>query len=141
MSVADTVSKNRFEFLYHLYKKSNGSQSKYFNVFDLANELSFNWDTAIAIAEYLREEGLIRFDINRAQTNRSIGITMRGMKEVEQALKRPNEGTNFFPPNISNYIRVERSSNVIVQQGSMHATQNVTINQYQMKELGQILMS
>jgi len=84
----------RLQFLHRLYKLTEGSEFKYFNMFDIGSELDLDRKLTSDIAYYLRQEGLIEF---RA-IGGVIGITHRGIREVEKALSNPNKPTDFFPP-------------------------------------------
>ena len=126
----------RLQFLHRLYELTEGSEFKYFNMFDIGSELDLDRKLTSDIAYYLRQEGLIEF---RA-IGGMIGITHRGIREVEKALSNPNKPTDFFPPAV-NIISIGQMTNSHIQQASPGATQVVNIGPDKYEELKQVVYS
>ncbi len=110
----------RFQFLKKLYEVTDGSELVSVNLWELGEELSFSHPETDRIDEYLSGEGLI----THIALDRSIGITHRGVMEVEAALSKPDEETRYFPP--INYIRVEQMIGSQIQQGTSQSSQVLT---------------
>jgi hypothetical protein len=120
----DEKKKRRFEFLRKLYDMSDGISLNIVTK-DLANACAMDYGTeASQIGLYLNNEGLvswISFDI--------IYITHKGIKVVEDAIEKPDEPTDYFPP-INYFIKVEKMHNSQIMQGSTGINQifNLTEN-------------
>jgi len=117
----------RFKFLKHLYdEKQNfyateaqkSSQIPLFSPDDLGNELGFTAIETEQIVRYLSDEGLVK-----RVTFKSITITHRGIIEVEDALTKPDQPTEHFPPNVVQYIiSAQQITNSSIQQGTVDST-------------------
>lgn len=109
--------RRRFRFLHELHRLTEGDEEAGVNRFELAVSLQFGQETVERVVQYLVGEGLIR-----RQTVAHVGITHRGVVEVEEALSRPDEATRYFPPvNIINIHSVVGSQ---IQQGTIGGTQS-----------------
>jgi len=126
----------RLQFLHRLYKLTEGSEFKYFNMFDIGSELDLDRKLTSDIAYYLRQEGLIEF---RA-IGGMIGITHRGIREVEKALSNPNKPTDYFPP-VINIISANQIIDSQIQQASPGAIQVVTIGEDKYEKLKEVIQS
>lgn len=126
----------RLQFLHRLYELTEGSEFKYFNMLDIGSELDLDRKLTSDIAYYLRQEGLIEF---RA-IGGMIGITHRGIREVEKALSNPNKPTHYFPPAV-NIISIGQMTNSHIQQASPGATQVVNIGPDKYEQLKQVVYS
>jgi hypothetical protein len=88
---------NRFRFLRLLYEKTGGDEYKWFNMFDIGQDLGFEKDETSRVTQYLVGENLV---IHRA-VGGLIGITHWGIREMESALSNPNQPTKYFPPAVN----------------------------------------
>jgi len=66
-----------------------------------------------------------------------LSITHWGVKEVEQAISKPDESTEHFPP--VNIINIENMNNSQIQQGTVSSTQTQVIEQSKIPEIQKIL--
>ena len=135
MSKIEEMKKKRFQFLYRLYELSEGDESKWFNMFQIGEKLGFDSDLTEKIAQYLKGEGLIEFQ----GISGIIGITHRGIREVEEALSHPNIPTSHFLP--VNVISINQMVNSQIQQASPEATQIVGISENKYEELKEVIQS
>jgi len=88
------------------------------------------------IVNYLRNEGLI-------ESRRKIGdynISHRGVREIEDALSKPEQATNYFPPAI-HIINVGQMVDSQIQQASPGAIMVGSINEEQSERLIEILQN
>jgi hypothetical protein len=114
----------RFQFLKHLHDETqnfyateatSSSQIPFFSPDDLGNELGFTSIETEQIVRYLSNEGLI----NRV-TAKSITIAHHGIIELEDALTKPDQPTEHFPPNVVQYIiSAQQIINSPIQQGTV----------------------
>ena len=114
------VKRKRFLFLKRLYEVTEGSNLASVNLWELGAELGFSHSETDRIEEFLRGEGLTQ----RVAFGGLIGITHRGVVEVEAALSKPDEPTTYFPP--VNYIHVEQMIGSQIQQGTNQSSQALT---------------
>jgi hypothetical protein len=113
---------DRFRFLRTLWEQSEGSEYYRVGMWELGAELGLDRSTVDRIFRFLSGEGLLKgVDIGGG-----VSITHRGIVEVEKALSRPDESTQYFPP--VNVIAIGTMSNSVIQQASPHATQHATIS-------------
>jgi hypothetical protein len=110
----------RFQYLKKLYDTTEGSELAGVNFQQLGDELGFSHSETDRIEEYLVGEGLIE----HVSLGGEIGITHRGVVEVESALSKPDEPTTYFPP--VNYIHVEQMIGSQIQQGTNQSSQVLT---------------
>ncbi len=94
MSRLDEKKAARFRLLKALYDASGADQFKCVPLFDLGEEVGLNHEETDQAGEYLQKEGLLEFKAFGPQ----IGITHRGVKEVEEALEYPDRSTRHFLP-------------------------------------------
>ncbi len=84
MDSLDELEKKRFEFLRKLHELSDRNENKIVSMWEIGDQLGFDRNLTISIAQYLKGEGLLEF---RALGG-IISITHYGNKEVEQNLKK-----------------------------------------------------
>ena len=125
----------RFEFLHRLWKETDGSRFAIVNMYEVGERIKLNRDEVESVVDYLEGEGLIEFKTQGG----GIGITHFGVREVEQALDAPEQGTQHFAPlattiNLLHIDRVEHGAQV--QQGTQSSSQS--LNQAS-ADLGSIL--
>ena len=140
MNAREEVKEKRFQFLHRLHELTGGDTSKLFSMFEIGEELGFDEDLTGIIEQYLSGEGLINHGRGGLGTrDRDVGILHRGVKEIEEALDKPDGPTHYFPPANVIYIREMRNSQI--QQGSPEATQVVTIDESGYDELKEVIES
>lgn len=121
--------RDRFRFLRSLWEAAEGSEYFSVNMFEHGEELNLDRPLIERIFRFLTGEGLIKgVDIAGG-----IGITHRGIIEVEKALSKPDTATEYFPP--VNVISIGTMSNSVIQQASPHASQDVTFDASQRESI------
>ncbi len=126
---------NRFKFLKYLYDKVDGSSSEPVEVFKTGEELGFDRTITSKIVEYLCNEYLIEYFAGSPDIN----ITHSGVKEIEEALKNPEEQTEHFPPAI-NIININSMNNSVIQQGTNASFQSVEFREEIKKDIEQLII-
>lgn len=112
------IQKKRFQYLEKLYLDTNGDEFETRDHLKLGEELRFSQSETSRIYDYLFGEGLIApIDLGG-----SIGITHKGIVEIELALSEPDKPTKYFPP--TNYIHVEHMIGSQIQQGTDQSYQS-----------------
>lgn len=129
------LQRKRFQFLRRLYELSEGNIHNWENMFLIDQELGLDKQSTINVTDYLWGEGLLK----PTASGGLVGITHPGIKEVEEALTYPDRETEHFLP--INVIQIGTMSHSQIQQGSPGATQVVTINEVEKKELEEIIQS
>ncbi len=114
------TQRKRFQFLQRLYEVTQGNEDISVNLWELEAELGLAHYETNRIESFLRGEGLIK----HIALGGIIGITHRGIVEVELALSKPDEPTTYFPP--INYIHVEQMIGSQIQQGTNQSSQVLT---------------
>ena len=140
MNAIEEVKEKRFQFLHKLYELTGGDESELFSMFEIGEELGFDRDLTVKIEQYLSGEGLINHGRGGFGTrDRDVGISHRGVKEIEEALDKPDRPTHYFPP--ANFIYIGEMRNSQIQQGSPEATQVATFNENRYEELKEVIQS
>jgi hypothetical protein len=114
----------RFKLLNHYYDLTGGDPYKWNPPQAVGAELGYDEQTSLQLAEYLKNEGLLKYWAMGPQA----GITHQGVKEIEAARSEPEKPTRYFPP--VNVIHV--GGNVVhsaFQQASPEAQQTLEINE------------
>jgi hypothetical protein len=127
------LKKQRFLFLQKVYKETAGGTFCIVDTDDIGQELGMDDLSSRRIVQYLIEEGLLQ----ARGLGGGIGISHDGVLEVEQALASPDKPTQHFLP--VNIINVQSMNNSVIQQGTKHSTQNVTITADNISELKSFL--
>ena len=83
----------RFQFLRALYEMSRGSERVLLYVGEVGDAVGLGEMEALAAAQYLGEERLIRVVMGQI-----ISISHAGIDELETALEQPEQATMHFPP-------------------------------------------
>lgn len=119
----------RISFLNKLYELSGGDTHDFINGAEVAFQIGIqdgNEDCAIVIADYLEHEELIKSVKGIGGFPMSIRITHKGIKEIEGALKKPDQPTeHFMPINILNVGQIVGSN---IQQGTKFCSQNINLS-------------
>ncbi|MEK7396069.1 MAG: hypothetical protein AAB116_03935 [Candidatus Poribacteria bacterium] len=131
----EEMKKKRFQFLYKLYDITKGDEWGIIPIENIYQELNFDREFALKIAQYLKEEGLLEF----MTFGPTIRITHSGVIEIEEAISKPSNPTEHFPP--VNIISIGQMVNSQIQQSSPGANQTTNINEDKLKELGEIVQS
>ncbi len=127
MESIEEKNRKRLEFLKLLYEKSQGIRLPV-HTEDLASELNFTEVETHTLAKYLHDKGLIKL------SNLTSQITPDGVNEIEAALSKPDESTEYFPPVniINNYGSMHNSQ---IMQGSNRSNQTFDLNEETLKNL------
>jgi hypothetical protein len=96
MDTLEAKKRQRFLFMNLLYEKTHGNQYEYVDMWALGKELGFTEDQTQLIVQYLGGKDLVDEKVGGA-----IGITHYGVVQVEAALSKPNEPTQYFPPAVN----------------------------------------
>lgn len=119
----EEMRKRRFEFLHKLFELTGGDEFKPLGMFELGEQLGLDKSLTIRVARYLSEEQLVLLG-----GGGGIRITHWGIKAVEDALSRPEEPTNYFPP-VVNIISIDKMIESQIQQAGPQAKQVITISE------------
>jgi hypothetical protein len=117
MTTIEEKKFQRFKFLKTVYEASKGDEHNWVDMWKIGNYLSLDRETTEQVTQYLIGEGLIAFQA----LGGVIGITHRGIIEIEDALSTPDRATRYFPP--VNIINVGQMINSQIQQSSAEANQ------------------
>ncbi|MCW2963171.1 MAG: hypothetical protein JWO17_423 [Actinomycetia bacterium] len=117
------VRASRFSFLRAVYDKSAGNRLARLGLHSLADELGIDHDEAHKIADYLVGENLLEW--RTMGDGGHMAITHSGIKEIEEVISAPDEGTEHFPPLViaENYIHVGSMVGSSLQQGTQDSVQ------------------
>lgn len=135
MIPVEEMKKKRFEFLHRLYELSGADEHKPFNMFGLGEELGFEKILTQKIVRYLSKEKLIKH-----WSPDGVAITHWGIKAVEQAVSRPDEPTEYFPP-VVNIISIGEMVGSQIQQAGPLAEQVIAIDEADFGLIDELLES
>jgi hypothetical protein len=108
-----------------LYRITDGNENAFAYMWTVGEKYGFDRDTTVKITQYLQGEGLLKFQA----LGGLIGITHRGISEVEKALTNQNDPTEHFPPaKTVNIIHVNQMTNSQIQQNASNSNQIDTLN-------------
>ena len=116
--------------------------------YEVGNRLNLNRGTVDNIVEYLYQEGLVntfRMSGSRGMSGYSginkIEPTHEGIKEIEEAVEKPDSPTEHFPPHSVTFnITGGQFTDAQFQVANKDSSQNITvINQSQSAELKEIV--
>jgi hypothetical protein len=113
------MQRKRFDYLNRLYEKTEGSERADVMYLELGAELGLTRTEIDKIYEYLMGEELIVLVLLAG----SIGITHKGIVEVEKVLSKPDEPTTYYHP--VNIIHIEKMIGSQIQQGTNQSFQNM----------------
>jgi hypothetical protein len=102
MSDIAKKQEQRYLFLKQLYDQTDDDEHIFVDFIQLGAIVGQDENTVRKIVQYLTGEGLVK-SISRDDG----AITHYGVVQVEQALKEPNEPTQFFPPIVNMNIILE----------------------------------
>jgi hypothetical protein len=123
---------NYLRFLNELYEKAEGSEIPLVNMWEIGEKIGTGGHPSIEthnIVKWLTGEDLIK---GRA-VGGIIGLTHRGIREVEDARRHPERSTEHFPSNVINNVinNFGTMYNPALQQGTSNSNQTITITQQQ----------
>jgi len=133
LSKIEEIQRQRLEFLHEVYNMCDASTIEMIDGREIGEKLGFNEEQFIRTIYYLYEEHLLELG-----TSNQVGITHLGINEVEAALLKPEESTDYFSANV-NMIYAE-NINGPIQQGTVNSEQNITINKESTQKLLRFLM-
>jgi hypothetical protein len=126
----------RLQFLHELYRITDGNENAFADMWMIGEGYRFEKDTTIKITHYLQGEGLLKFQA----LGGLIGITHRGVLEVEKALTNQDEPTEHFPPaKTVNIIHVNQMTHSQIQQDTSDSNQMYTLNDTDLQGLRDII--
>ena len=131
MQSIEDIIKRRFMFLYKLYEVTEGDETAFAYWKKIGKFLRFGSMELHRIVTYLQSEGLVKF-----AGFQEMMITHIGIKEIEEALKKPDKPTDHFPANI---IIVGKIINSTLQQGSSGTTQVINIGDNKSDQIREIV--
>jgi hypothetical protein len=132
----DEKRRQRLQFLHELYRLTKGSESVIVDMRNVGATYNFDDDTTISITQYLEGEGLLKF----VALGGIIGITHRGIVEVEEAITNEDKPTEHFPPARSvNIIQIHQMSNSQIQQNSSYSSQSYSLDAKNIQTLKDII--
>ena len=108
----------RFKFLKYLYDNCGG-RAHHIAREQVRQALGLSATEAAEISAYLAEEGLTEGTVGL------IGLTHKGVKEVEAALTEPAKPTDHFPVNV---INIGQGSSIHIQQGTINSSQSSSVS-------------
>jgi hypothetical protein len=116
----------RFIMLEKIYNEAGGTENSIFDIYEIGEELNFTTELTLTTADYLVGERLIEYKT----VGGYVGITHNGIKEYEQAVKKPEQESKYFPaPNRIQYIlNVEKIVNSNIQMGTTNSSQVLNVN-------------
>jgi hypothetical protein len=119
-------------FLKELYEKAEGSEIPIVDMWEIGEKTGTGGHQSIEtqnIVNWLKGEGLVKM---RA-IGGSIGLTHRGLREVEDARMHPERPTKYFSTNVINNVINNYGTiyNPAIQQGTSNSDQKITITQQQ----------
>ncbi len=115
----EQLKEKRLLFLHCAYNLSNANEDIDIESYKLGKDLGFSDEFTSQVIRYLDKEGLIRF---KEESGSVIGISHNGIVEVEKALSKPDEPTEYFPP-AKNVIIIHEMKGSQIQIDSPNATQ------------------
>jgi len=131
MKTLEETKIDRFNFLKKVYEKKTRGGLQIFEASEIAEEIGLEGNEAELIVEYLEGENLLK---THDDSGESISITHYGMLKIEEALSKPNEPTEYFPPVniIYNYGAMHNSP---IMQGSTGSNQTFNLTENNTTEL------
>jgi hypothetical protein len=90
----DSRLRDRFALLKVIYDEAEGHLGRYVSAIDAGKQLEFSDQYAKDLVAHLCESGLVE----SMTVIYSVCLSARGINEIERALSRPTERTDFFEP-------------------------------------------
>lgn len=131
MKTLEEIKINRFNFLKKVYEKKTRGGLQIFEASKIAEEIGLEKDEADLIVEFLEGEDLLK---THSDGGELISITHNGKLKIEEALSKPSEATEYFPPVnvIYNYGEMHNS---LIMQGSTGSNQTFNLTENTTAEL------
>jgi hypothetical protein len=112
----DEKRKKRFQFLHALYEHTGGNRLKNISFDELGKKIGLSFEESDEASDFLSDEDLIEF-----VAGSQISITHKGKIEIENALSKPENETEYFPP--ASLTIIGNISNSNIQQGDNNQIQ------------------
>src|SRR6476646_8020886 len=109
--------KCRFNFVQAVYDATSANELQPVDMREIGKNLGLDPQTTQRVFQYLSQEGLIR----SVAIGGAIGITHKGIVEIESAMEKPDTPTEHFPA--INYIHIGQMHHSQVQQGTHFSSQ------------------
>lgn len=119
----DDKTKNRYRVLEEIYQLSDANSVEIVVIDQIEKNTQISTHEMNGILSYLESKGLIDFEGGDI-----VQITSRGIDEIEQARRHPEEKTDNFPPQITYITNVQGDFYGGLQQGGEGNTQNNQVN-------------
>ena len=122
VSALEELRAQRFAYLRAVYDAADGNERAMVPMREIGESLGFDYSQSDTIVTYLDGEGLLKWAAFGL-----VSLTHWGLKEVEEALSRPDEPTEHFPAYViaQNYINIGTMSQSQIQQGTVGSSQNL----------------
>ncbi|NOJ28191.1 MAG: hypothetical protein DA330_09300 [Nitrososphaera sp.] len=127
-------------FLNALYEEAKGSENPLVSMWDIGEKIGTGGEPSVEtddVVNWLVGEGLVRL----VAVGGGISLTHHGIKEIEDAKRKPDKDTDHFSPNIIHNVIYNYApmNNPVFQQGTINSTQNVHLGGSEQKEILQLL--
>lgn len=146
MSSIEKKRAQRLRFMNALYDVVDGFEGQLADMTAFLSKLGLDFDKEEdfnefqSIARYLKGEGLITTIHTKDRGAIAVGLTHKGVREVEEARSEPEKPTDHFAP--ISVVYAGTITNSSIQQGSPGATQSLTVvNQSGLQKLETFLPS
>jgi hypothetical protein len=124
----------RFHYLGQVYELTGGKE-KFLDYRGVGARLGLDDQSAFKIAQYLGDEGLLRF---RSSTS-LLTITNTGISEIKASLSGPNEDSSHFRP--ARVVQAAQPDEQPIREGATTAPGDSGFSPAQTTELREIIMS
>ncbi len=123
MSKLEEKKQKRLKFLNSLFDISDGDSGVYEGSYVVGAKAEIADQREVdSIVDYLSDEGFLDIMGFGDDDGRPVGLTHSGVKAIEVARSKPNEGTDQFPPAV-NIINVGSMHGSQIQQGTSASSQ------------------
>jgi hypothetical protein len=133
MQDLDETRRRRFSLLHTIYVESQGDQTRFFDISEVAEKLDLDLEESRRIVQYLEGENLVQADW-MIGGDAVICITHWGVVQVEKAISDPEKPTQYFPP-VFNIIHAQTIIGSQIQQGTQASTQTGTFSELALQEM------
>ncbi len=89
----ESKDRRRAQFMQQLYDATNGSQQRFVKASDIGDEFGWPSSESVKVADYLDGKRLVKY----IASDYLMAITQRGIEEVEQSRRKPEEPTANLP--------------------------------------------
>jgi hypothetical protein len=141
------LERDRLELLTEVYNVSQGDLDRPIDLHQIGDKLGISHEQVAIIFRFFEVEHLVRssgiyiMGYSGPAPSTYISITAKGIKEIEQALKRPDKPTKHFsPPSVILKITGGTFSNSPFQIALRNSIQNLTIAPINLDDIKRLLM-